>query len=103
MTVTALLSTAPVIEDSMAPDVARAVEALEAFDVTYEVGPMGTTIEARDTETLFAAARAAHDAVEADRVSTLLKVDDDRVDGRDPAAKVAAVEEHLGRSATSDS
>jgi len=59
MTVVALLSVAPVIEDSMAGEVAKAVDALEAYDVTYETNPMGTVIEAETTAELFAAAQAA--------------------------------------------
>ena len=101
MTVVALLSVAPVIEGSMAEEVASAVEALEDFDVDYQTNPMGTVIEADDVGTLFAAAEAAHRAVDADRVSTVLKIDDRR-DSDDPArGKVDAVEEHLGRRARS--
>jgi uncharacterized protein (TIGR00106 family) len=102
MTVVALLSVAPVREGSMAADVAEAVAALEDFDVTYETNPMGTVIEADDVDTLFAAAAAAHGAVDADRVSTFLKIDDKRAhDGR-AAEKVASVERELGRPARSD-
>jgi uncharacterized protein (TIGR00106 family) len=102
MTVVALLSVAPVIEDSMSGEVAKAVAALDEFDVSYETNPMGTVIEADEIGELFAAAQAAHEAVDADRVSTVLKIDDKR--GRDHAAaeKVEAVEEHLGREARSD-
>ena len=39
---------------------------------------MGTVIEADDVGELFAACEAAHCAVEADRVSTVLKIDDKR-------------------------
>jgi len=46
MTVVALLSVAPVTENSMAADVADAVAALDDFDVEYETNPMGTVIEA---------------------------------------------------------
>ena len=99
MTVVALLSVAPVIEDSMASEVAAAVEALEAFDVAYETNPMGTVIEADDAETIFAAAAAAHAAVDADRVSTVLKLDDKRTESTTASQKVTAVEEHLGREA----
>jgi len=99
MTVVALLSVAPVIEESMAEEVASAVEALEDFDVDYQTNPMGTVIEADDVGTLFAAAEAAHRAVDADRVSTVLKIDDKR-DSDDAAyEKVDAVEEHLDRPA----
>ncbi|KYH26109.1 hypothetical protein HAPAU_12010 [Halalkalicoccus paucihalophilus] len=55
MTVIALLSVAPVVEGSMAGEVAKAVDALEEFDVSYETNPMGTVIEAESTEELFAA------------------------------------------------
>jgi uncharacterized protein (TIGR00106 family) len=102
MTVVALLSVAPVTEDSMADEVANAVEALEAFDVAYETNPMGTVIEAESTEELFAAAQAAHDAVDGDRVSTFLKIDDKRTSARSAAEKVDAVEEALGRPAKND-
>ncbi|WP_096395322.1 thiamine-binding protein [Halorubrum trapanicum] len=99
MTAIALLSVAPVIEGSMAEEVAKAVAALDDLDVSYETNPMGTVIEADDAETLFAAAAAAHEAVDGDRISTFLKVDDKRTSDGTAAEKVAAVEEHLGREA----
>ncbi|RZV11294.1 uncharacterized protein (TIGR00106 family) [Natrinema hispanicum] len=99
MTVVALLSVAPVIEDSMAGEVAKAVDALEDYDVSYETNPMGTVIEAETTDELFAAAQAAHDAVDADRVSTVLKIDDKRTRDIDAAEKVTVVEDQLGRPA----
>ena len=101
MTVVALLSVAPVIEDSMASEVAKAVDALEDYDVSYETNPMGTVIEAETTDELFAAAQAAHDAVDADRVSTVLKIDDKRTRDIDAAEKVTVVEDQLGRPARS--
>ncbi|MWV38245.1 MTH1187 family thiamine-binding protein [Natrialba sp. INN-245] len=103
MTVVALLSVAPVIEDSMSDEVAKAVDALEAYDVEYETNPMGTVIETDEIGELFAAAQAAHEAVDGDRVSTVLKIDDKRTKQTSAAEKVEAVEEHLGRAATSDS
>ena len=102
MTVIALLSVAPVREGSMAADVADAVAALDDFDVSYETNPMGTVIEADDADTLFAAVAAAHEAVEGDRVSTVLKVDDKRTVDERAREKVAAVEDHLGRPARRD-
>jgi uncharacterized protein (TIGR00106 family) len=102
MTVIALLSVAPVIEGSMAEEVANAVDALEGFDVDYETNPMGTVIEADDLGTLFAAAEAAHRAVDADRVSTVLKIDDKRTGDETAREKVDSVEEHLGRPARSE-
>ncbi|MFB6074815.1 MAG: MTH1187 family thiamine-binding protein [Haloarculaceae archaeon] len=102
MTCIGFLSVAPVIEGSMAAHVADAVAALEEFDVAYETTPMGTIVEAEDSAELFAAARAAHEAVEADRVETFLKVDDKRTVDQAAAEKVASVEDHLGRPARSD-
>jgi len=99
MTTVALLSVAPVIEGSMAGEVAKAVAALDGFDVSYETNPMGTVIEADDAETVFAAAAAAHDAVDGDRVSTVLKIDDKRTAETTADRKVEAVEEELGREA----
>ena len=102
MTAIGFLSTAPVTEGRMSGDVATAIEALEAYDVRYEMGPMGTTIEAEDVAELFAAAQAAHEAIDGDRVSTFLKIDDKRSSDGTAAEKVAAVESHLGRAASSE-
>jgi len=99
MSVVALLSVAPVVEDSMASEVAEAVAALDEFDVSYETNPMGTVIEADDIDTLLAAVGAAHKAVDADRVSTFLKIDDKRTRDQRASEKVAAVERELGREA----
>jgi uncharacterized protein (TIGR00106 family) len=102
MTVVALLSVAPVIEDSMSGEVAKAVAALDAYDVSYETNPMGTVIEADDVDTLLAAVGAAHKAVDADRVSTFLKIDDKRTVDQAAREKVDAVEAELGRPARRD-
>ncbi|WP_281194506.1 MTH1187 family thiamine-binding protein [Halorubrum sp. F4] len=102
MTVVALLSVAPVIEGSMAEEVAEAVAALDDFDVSYETNPMGTVIEADDVDTLLEAVGAAHRAVDGDRVSTFLKIDDKRTVETTADRKVEAVEEHLGREAKRD-
>ncbi|MEF8841425.1 MAG: thiamine-binding protein [Haloarculaceae archaeon] len=99
MTVVALLSVAPVTEGSMAPEVAKAVAALEDFDVSYETNPMGTVIEADDIGTLLDAVAASHEAVDGDRVSTFLKVDDKRTSSTSARSKVDRVEEELGREA----
>ncbi|MFB6159916.1 MAG: MTH1187 family thiamine-binding protein [Haloferacaceae archaeon] len=99
MTVVALLSVAPVREGSMAEDVADAVAALDDFDVRYETNPMGTVIEADGVDELLAAVGAAHEAVDADRVSTFLKIDDKRTTDRSAGEKVERVEKALGRPA----
>ena len=83
----------------MADEVAKAVAALEDFDVSYETNPMGTVIEADSTDELFDAAQAAHEAVDGDRVSTVLKVDDKRSREQRAHEKVDAVEDALGREA----
>ena len=102
MTVVALLSVAPVRAGSMADDVAAAVAALDDFDVAYETNPMGTVVEADSIDELLAAVGAAHEAVDADRVSTVLKIDDKRRVDSPARAKVDAVEDHLGRPARSE-
>jgi len=102
MTVVAFLSVAPVREGSMAADVADAVAALEDFDVEYETTPMGTVLETDDVGELLDAVEAAHRAVDADRVSTFLKIDDKRTASSTAAAKVDRVEEELGRPARSE-
>jgi uncharacterized protein (TIGR00106 family) len=102
MTCIGFLSVAPVVEESMAPYVADAVATLEAFDVAYETTPMGTIIEADDSEELFAAAHAAHEAVgaQSDRVETFLKIDDKRGVDQRASEKVDRVESELGREAS---
>ena len=99
MTTIALLSVAPVVEGSMADEVAKAVAALDEFDVSYETNPMGTVVEADSVDELFAAAQAAHEAVDGDRVSTVLKIDDKRTSDERAGEKVDAVEAALGREA----
>ena len=85
----------------MASEVAKAVDALDEFSVTYETNPMGTVIEADSMEELMAAATAAHNAVDGDRVSTFLKIDDKRNRTQRASDKVDAVEQVLGRPARS--
>lgn len=102
MTVIGFLSTAPATADSMAEDVAGAIEAIDETGLSYETGPMGTTIEAESMGELLEAVEAAHESIDADRVSTFLKVDDKRTSSESANEKVAAVEEHLGRDARSE-
>ena len=102
MPVSALLSVAPVIEDSIASEVAKAVDALDDHDVSYETNPMGTVIEAADIDTLLAAVGDAHKAVDGDRVSTVLKIDHKREADQAAAEKVEAVEAELGRPAKTE-
>lgn len=97
MTVVAFLSVSPVREGSLAPAVADAVAALDDFDVSYETTPMGTIIETNSVGELLDAVEAAHEAVDDDRVSTFLKIDDKRTAESDAASKVDRVAQELGR------
>ena len=97
MTASGFLTVAPRTEGSMAPEIAKAVDALEEYDVRYETTAMGTLLEAENASTLFAAAGGAHEAVDSDRVVTFLKVDDKRATDDPMEAKVEAVERELGR------
>jgi uncharacterized protein (TIGR00106 family) len=99
MTVIAFLSVAPVVEGSMSGEVAKAVAALEDYDVGYETTPMGTIVETDSVDELLAAVGAAHRAVDGDRVETFLKIDDKRTVEQSAREKVEAVEEKLGREA----
>lgn len=94
MTVVGFLTVAPA-QKTMSGEIAKAVDALGGFDVSYEVTGMGTIIESEDAATLFEAASAAHDAVDSDRVVTTLKVDDKRGVEQTAEGKVESVEEHL--------
>ena len=64
MTAIGELNIIPVRAGSMSGEIAKAIDALEAFDVAYETTPMGTILEAEDVHELFAAAEAAHGAVD---------------------------------------
>jgi len=98
MSIIAELSVAPVVEGSMSEKIADAIDALDAHDVSYQTYPMGTVIEAPSLDELFRAVKAAHRAVDADRVSTLLKIDDTRTRERSADEKVASVRDALGRN-----
>ena len=100
MTAVGFLTVAPA-QKSMSAEIAKAIDALEGFDVEYETTGMGTIIEAEDAETIFEAAAAAHGAVDSERVVTSLKIDDKRSIEQTARGKVESVEKHLGREAKS--
>lgn len=100
MTATGFLTVSPKVDGSMAPEIAKAIDALEAHDISYETTPMGTVLEADDAAKLFRAAQAAHEAVDADRVGTFLKIDDKRTVDQRAERKVERVEAELGRPAS---
>ncbi|MGM0397608.1 MAG: thiamine-binding protein [Halobacteriota archaeon] len=101
MTVTAMLSVSPVDDPAVdfEAEIARAIDALEDYDVRYETHPMETTIEAEDLGEVFAAAQAATEALEASRTLTSLKIDHFREQTLAVEEKVDMVETHLGREA----
>lgn len=104
MTVTAMLTVAP-LDDADAEfdaEIAKAIDALDAYDVRYETHPMETTIEAADLGEVFDAAQAATEAVDASRTITNLKIDHFREETLAVDEKVDRVEAHLGRDARSD-
>lgn len=100
MTVFGLLRVTPITEADATEDIAAAVDALDEYDVSYETTPMATTLEADSVRELFAACAAAHEAVTAAEVHTLVQVDEKPDPDLSAADKVDAVEEELGREAT---
>ena len=102
MMIVATLSITPADDGNFTDEIAAAIGALDDHDVSYEVDPMGTTIEAEALSDLLGAVEAAHEAVSADRVRTVLQIDDDRERAQDGAQWVAAVEEALGREPTGE-
>lgn len=103
MSLVATLSVTPIHDGSLSDEIAAAVSALDGYDVSYETNPMGTVIEAADPDELFAAARAAHEAADAERVRTVLQIDDDRTREQGATERVAAVEDELGREPADES
>lgn len=82
---------------SVAEYVKAAVAALKRDGVKHEVGPMSTAIEAKDLDTLFRAAKAAHDAVVkkgAQRIVMTLHVDSRLDKSMTLEQKVAEVASH---------
>lgn len=97
MTAIARLEIIPVRDGSMAPAIARAVDALDQFDVSYETTATDTIIEAETTDQVFDAVRAAHKAIPDDRVITSVEIDDMRGREQRVGERVASVERALGR------
>lgn len=95
MSVIATLSTTPTRDGDASDAIVGAIKALDNYDVDYEVNPMGTTIETDDIGELFAAVQAAHQTIEADRVTTRLEISHERDRDQSAAERVAAVEEAL--------
>lgn len=96
MTAIARLEVIPIHEGSMSNDIARAIEALEEFDISYETTATDTVIEADSVDEIFAAVQAAHAAVDGDRVITSVEVDEQRDREQHISDRVAAIETALG-------
>lgn len=76
MTIVARLEVTPIEDDGLAEELDSAVAALDEFDISHEIIPLKTVIAGESVEEVFAAARAAHEAVDADKVRTSLEVDE---------------------------
>jgi len=80
----------PMVEDVYAV-VDRAIEAIQASGVKYEVGPLETTLEGENLDKLLEVAKAAHRAcfaAGASRVVTIIKIAD-AVEGMTMCGKVS--------------
>ncbi|WP_254864201.1 thiamine-binding protein [Halovivax gelatinilyticus] len=97
MTVIARFEVIPVRDGSLAEEIARAVDALEEFGVSYELTATDTVVEADHVDEVFDAVKAAHDAVDGDRVITSLEVDEHRSREQDAEDRVESVASVLGR------
>jgi uncharacterized protein YqgV (UPF0045/DUF77 family) len=77
-TINVAVQVLPLVDDAF-PIVDRAIAAIQASGVKYEVGPLETTMEGDDLSTLLAVAQAAHLAcfeAGANQVVTLIKIAD---------------------------
>lgn len=97
MTVIARFEVIPVRDGSLSEEIAEAIEALDEYDVSYELTATDTVIEADDVREVFDAVEAAHEAVEADRVITSLEIDQHREREQDVQDRVESVASVLGR------
>ena len=98
MTAIARLEIIPIREEHMSDQIAAAVDALDQFDISYELTPMDTIIEADDVSEIFDAAAAAHEAIDEDRTITSLEIDHQPDREQHTADRVATVERELGRT-----
>ena len=77
-TVNVAVQVLPLVED-VYPVVDKAIEAIQASGVKYEVGPLETTLEGDDLDQLIEVAKSAHRAcfkAGASRVVTIIKIAD---------------------------
>jgi len=100
MTVIARFEVTPVGEESMTEEIAAALEAIDDHDVSYELTPTATVIEADDMQAAYEAAATAHETIAGDdgRVITSVEVDDQGGRDQRAAERVEAVGQTLGRA-----
>ena len=86
-------------ETSVSKAVARCLDIVDRSGLDYRLNPMGTVVEGSFDEVLAVIARC-HKAVvrDAERVSTIIKIDDRKGARGQLEAKVRRVEQVLGRT-----
>lgn len=97
MSIIARFEVIPVRDGSQSEEIAKAIQALDDFDITYEMTATDTVVEAEDVGEVFEAVQAAHNAVEGDRVITSLEVDEHRRREQGSEDRVESVASLLGR------
>ncbi|MFC4544477.1 MTH1187 family thiamine-binding protein [Halosolutus amylolyticus] len=102
MTVIARFEVIPIHDGSLSDEIAQAIEALDEFDVSYELTATDTVVEAESVDEVFDAVRAAHNAVETDRTITSLEIDDHESQTQEAADRVESVASVLGRDPRRD-
>ncbi|WP_433629365.1 MTH1187 family thiamine-binding protein [Halomicrococcus sp. NG-SE-24] len=102
MTVIARFEVIPVHDGSLSRDIAQAIEALDDFDISYELTATDTVIEAEDVDEVFDAVQTAHNAVESDRIISSLEVDEQKEREQHVEDRVESVAGVLGRDPKRD-
>lgn len=97
MTIIARFEVIPVHDESLSEDIARAIDALDDFDISYEMTATDTVIEAEDVDQVFEAVQAAHTAVDADRVISSVEIDERRDRKQHVEDRIESVASILGR------
>lgn len=97
MTVIARFEVIPVHDGSLSEDIARAIDALDDFDISYELTATDTVIEAEDVDEVFEAVQAAHNAVEGARVISSVEIDEQRDREQHVEDRIESVASVLGR------
>ena len=87
------------VGESKSAYVARIIDIIDRSGVTYQLTPMGTILEGEWPEVM-AVVTACFEALKADcpRISTQLKVDYRAGSESRMKTKIAAIENHLGRT-----